>query len=176
MASGTHRKKRYRCDHCGGHFLRILSQLYRGKTRRKFCSHACFGADKHERMFKPRAQKKAEKAKYDREYRRKNHARIKQNKRDYFARTYDPAAAAIARKPHAKRHAEYCRRYYTDPKRKAAKKAYDLDRRATVFGPYAGAYKVLLLLRQRVLEQLPDKYERLKAMGYYDNKERNAHA
>jgi len=161
----------YRCDFCKQAFKRQPSQM---RCKRKFCSLQCFGGSR--RIDKAPEQKKAEKAAYDREYRTKNRALLKAKKRAYFEKTYDPEAARIKRKRGAKRHAEYIKAYYADPKNKAAKVAYDADRRAAVFGPFSDAYKVYLLLKQRVLQQLPDKYERLKATGYYDNQKERSHA
>jgi hypothetical protein len=161
----------YRCDNCGERFARQPSQM---RCKQKFCSLVCFGVSR--RIDKPEAQRKADKAAYDREYRTKNRALLKEKKSAYFRRTYDPEAARVARKKGAARHAEYCKAYYADPKRKAEKQRYDADRRATVFGPFSDAYKVYLLLKQRVLKQLPDKYERLKAMGYYDQPREKSNA
>lgn len=61
------------------------------------------------------------------------------------------------------RHVAYCRR----PEYKAKKKEYDRKRRAKQYGQFAGAYGLFLELQREVRRQLPDKYERLKAKGYY---------
>lgn len=162
----------YRCEECGERFARQPAQARR--SAHKYCSPACAGAAK--RINKSAEQKKTEKAAYDAAYRQTNRATLKQKKAAYFARTYDPDAARIARASKADQHAAYIRTYYADPKRKAEKVAYDADRRAALFGPYSGAYKVYLLLKQRVLQQLPDKYERAKAQGYYDQQKEKSHA
>lgn len=46
------------------------------------------------------------KAEYDRQYRKKNRARIKANKAAYFQRTYDPVKAAKERKKNMAAHKE----------------------------------------------------------------------
>lgn len=99
---------------------------------------------------------KAEKAAYDREYRKKNAARLKEQKAAYFKRTYDPVEAAIKRKKRMPYHVEYCRQ----PEYKAWKKAYDRKRRKGKFGPFAEAYEVLMMLKAEIRKQMPDRFER----------------
>jgi len=129
----------------------------------------CAGAAKAKHI--PRDEKVAAKAAYDREYRAANRAMLKAKKAAYFQRTYDPAIAADERKSRAPAHAEYIKRYYADPRRKAEKVAYDADRRASAYGEFADAHKALVALKKEVIKLCPDKYERMKARGYY---ERNA--
>ncbi len=154
------------CEHCGRVFERkSVSHLSQPHT---YCSQKCAGAAKSKRYWKPKAQRIADKAAYDREYRRKNLATIKAKKRAFYLATFDPEKMRRERKKRAKWHVEYCRRYYSDPRRKAQKVAYDADRRASSYGEYADAFKVLLVLKKQLLVQCPDKYERLKARGYYE--------
>lgn len=154
------------CDHCGQPFER--QSVAQVRCLRLFCSQRCAGLAKTKRLHRSKAQRIAEKATYDKTYRALNLERIRQRKRDYWQRTYDPRKARIERRKTAKQHAAYIKKYYANPVNKAAKVAYDLDRRAAVFGPFAEAYKLLRLLRQEVHARIPSPYERLRATGYYD--------
>lgn len=104
------------------------------------------------------AEKRAAKAVYDREYRRKNRAMLKRKKAAYFKRTYDPVKAAIKRKKTMPRHVEYCRR----PEYKAWKKEYDKRRRSKDFGEFAAAHNALLDLLEEIRRQEPDREERYR--------------
>ena len=104
---------------------------------------------------------KAEKAAYDREYRKKNLAWIKAKKAAYFQRTYDPVKAAKERKKTMPKHVEYCRQ----PWYKAYKREYDKQRRAGRFGEFKEAYEALLLLKKEIKKQQPDRFELYKQAG-----------
>lgn len=157
------------CEACAKPFQRVKAyvdyQERHGKESR-FCSQRCTGMAK--RTWKPKKQKKAEKAAYDEDYRRRNAAKLKRIQAAYFQRTYDREKARRERKAKMAWHVAYCRKYYSDPKRKAEKVAYDLDRRADSYGEYADAYKLLLVLQNEVRARIPSRYERAKARGYYD--------
>ena len=102
------------------------------------------------------AKTKAEKAAYDREYHKKNRARIKARQAAYFQRTYDPKVAAKERKKRMPQHIEYCRQ----PKYKAWKRKYDKQRREAKFGDFKDAHAILMKLRKEIAKQMPDRYER----------------
>ena len=158
-----------RCAHCKRQIPRHKLPWRRYQTRernttRVFCDRRCFGLARRNR--KSKAQRVAEKAVYDRAYRQKNLTRITAKRAAYFRRTYDPARAARERKKRARWHVAYCRRYYSDPRRKAEKVAYDQTRRANSYCEYAEAYKLLLLLTREVRKV--DAYERRRQRGYYD--------
>lgn len=108
-------------------------------------------------MAKSIAQKKKEKAAYDRKYREKNAARIKANHAAYFQRTYDPVEAAKERKKRMPKHVEYCRR----PEYRAKKKVYDHNR---MHGRYDKEWiEVALLLdelQKEIRRQEPDRFRR----------------
>ena len=157
-----------RCGHCGKRYeCRKAEVEYRRRVgiKANYCSLACAGLAR--RVNRTDAEKKTLKAAYDRQYRARNRARLRAKAAAYHKRTYNPEAAREARKERVRWHVEYCRRYYADPKRKAAKQEYDRDRRAAEYGEFAEAYKALLALREDILRRMPDKYERLKARGYY---------
>jgi hypothetical protein len=99
---------------------------------------------------------KKAKAKYDKEYRKKNRSRLKDQKAEYFQRTYDPKAAAVERKKRMPLHVEYCRQ----PWYKKWKKEYDKKRRASAFGEFKDAYAVLLELKKEISRQMPDRFDR----------------
>ena len=99
---------------------------------------------------------KETKAAYDREYRKKNRARLKAKKAAYFQRTYDPVKAAKDRKRKMPQHVEYCqqKRY------KEWKKEYDRKRRESRFGDFKEAHAVLLALIKEIHEQMPNRFDR----------------
>ena len=101
---------------------------------------------------------KEEKTAYDREYRKRNRSRIKARKAAYFQRTYDPVQAAIARKWRMPQHVEYCRR----PEYRVWKREYDEQRRASRYGAFAEAWRILKLLRAEIKKQQPDRFERYR--------------
>jgi hypothetical protein len=104
---------------------------------------------------------KAEKAAYDREYRKKNLALLKVKKADWFKKTYDPVKAAKERKKRMPYHVEYCRQDWY----KAWKKEYDKKRRASQFGQFNEAYEALKALLKEVRKQMPDRFERYAQSG-----------
>lgn len=119
----------FKCAHCGKRRKKEAGSINRGL--RLFCDRRCAGLGR--RKHKPKAQKVAEKAAYDRAYREKNLASIAAKKAAHFKRTYDPVAAAVERKKKMPRHVEYCRR----PDYRAWKSEYDKQHRAKEYGPFA---------------------------------------
>jgi len=123
-----------KCAHCGKRAKRRAIDVTRAASAglNIYCNRRCAGLGR--RCGKTKAQKVAEKAAYDRDYRKKNIIMLKAKKADYFKRTYDPVAAAVERKKHMARHVEYCRR----PEYRAKKSVYDRQHRAEkFFGPFA---------------------------------------
>jgi len=104
-------------------------------------------------------ERRALKAEYDREYRRKNRQALKAKKAAYFQRTYDPIKAAVERKKRMPYHVEYCR----SPEYRKKKKAYDHSR---MHGRYKGEWiEVALILddlQKEIRRQMPDRFERYK--------------
>ena len=110
-----------------------------------YCSRECsaLGRRKHKSI----AQRRAEKAAYDEEYRAKNAAMLKAKKAAYFALTYDPVTAAVDRQKTMARHVEYCRQ----PAYRAYKREYDRHYRAeTEYGPFAEAFLALTDLQNEI--------------------------
>lgn len=101
------------------------------------------------------------KARYDKRYRERNRERIRANHASYFQRTYDPVKAAKERKKRMPYHVKYCRQ----PWYVAWKREYDKRRRASKFGAFADAYKVLLKLVKEVKKQMPDRFDRYAQAG-----------
>jgi len=104
---------------------------------------------------------KLRKARYDKQYRKKNRKRIRANQAAYFQRTYNPVKAAKERKKRMPYHLKYCRQ----PRYRAYKREYDKKRRARKFGAFADTYKVLLQLVKEVKKQMPDRFERYAQAG-----------
>lgn len=147
-----------RCAHCD---KPVRGHKQRSDCRNLYCGRRCFGLAR--RTGKSKRVRVAEKAAYDKRYRADNADRLKADKAAYFQRTYDPVKARKDRKKTMARHVAYCRR----PEYKAKKKEYDRKLRAKQYGQFADAYSLFLELQREVRRQLPDKYERLKAKGYY---------
>lgn len=103
------------------------------------------------RCGKTKAEKRAEKAIYDKEYRETNLATIKAKKAAWFKRNYDPVAAAVERKKHMPRHVEYCRR----PEYRAKKTIYDKHYRAEkYFGPFAEVAMLTTDLNREIKQRM----------------------
>lgn len=117
-------------------------------------------------------EKKARKREYDKRRRAEKGDHLRAQKRDTYHRTFDPEkgkALRAKRKAAGHDHSAYCRDYYSDPEKKAAKIAYDRERKARErYGDMWEAAIALQDLKAEVIKQQPDKYERAKARGYYD--------
>ena len=139
------------CARCGK-----LTEKERGAVNRAhntglniYCDRRCAGLGRRKPP-KRKKQRVKEKRLYDIEYRRKNHAILKEKKRLQHLRTYDPVEAARVRKLNMKRHVEYCRQ----PEYKRKKKDYDRRRRASEFGQFAEAYLLFLDLNKSIKERI----------------------
>ncbi|MBV8664645.1 MAG: hypothetical protein JO107_16270 [Hyphomicrobiales bacterium] len=150
----------FHCGHCGALAYQKSSAVNRARRAgfSLYCNRRCAGLGR--RSSKSKAQKVAEKAEYDRAYRKENRAALKVKKAAYFQRTYDPASAAIWRKQRSAQHAEYCRR----PEYRIKKREYDLDRRAQEFGEFADSYKLLSGIEAEISERAT-RYEIMLANG-----------
>jgi len=139
----------FRCAHCGKRAQKEAGHVNRSRELglRLFCGRRCAGLGR--RKHKTKAQRVAEKREYDAEYRRKNLARIKADKKAYFQRTYDPEKARIERKKRMPKHVEYCRR----PEYKVYKSKYDRKYRANKFGVFADAYLLTVDLNRAIKER-----------------------
>jgi hypothetical protein len=145
-------KATFKCCYCKKHGTKEIGLINRAKSINAplFCGRVCFGLSR--RIRKTIAQKKSEKAAYDREYRALNRIEIKRKKHEYFLRTYDPVAAAEERKKTMPRHVEQCRR----PEYKEYKREYDRKLRASEYGEFAEAYMILLDVDREVNGRITD--------------------
>lgn len=153
------------CDYCGNPVKKRPRTL-----AHVFCNRTCAGMFR--RKNESRESKRAKKAAYDREYRSKNLAQIRQKKHNYHKRTYDPIAAAVARKTMMPRHLEYCRK----PEYRKKKAAYDEKRRATIaFGEFAESFLLLKQIDLEVSARASDYEIRLQqgALNKKQKRERN---
>lgn len=149
------------CAYCGSPVQQPIGAVNRAAKAGLaiYCDRVCSGLGR--RKNKSREQKVAEKADYDREYRSKNLAKIKNNKRAYFKRTYDPVAAAEHRKTRMPAHTEYCRR----PEYRKWKAGYDRQHRARKeFGDFSEAAILLNDLCSEIASR-STFYERAVAKG-----------
>lgn len=149
------------CHHCGRKSEKSAGAVKRASKAglNLYCDRTCAGLAR--RKSKTKTQKVEEKRLYDIEYRRKNRARLKAEKRAYFKRTYDPVKAAIERKANMARHVEYCRR----PEYRVKKKAYDSHHRAKrMFGPFAESFLLLQEIETEIASRM-SKYDIYLANG-----------
>lgn len=160
-----------RCEQCGKKFERK-----KGQTRcpHVYCSMSC--AAKVKRKNKTKAQKVAEKAAYDREYRARDPEETKRKSHESYRRNFDPEKAKIHRARAKRRkgkhhHRDYCReRFEKRPDLQAEKVVYDQKRKSTMrYGEYAECHALLMELEKLIRSKCPSDYERRKARGYYGN-------
>lgn len=153
--AGAQEEMRFNCHQCGASADRPTGHVNRSRNKgaNLYCGRVCMGIAR--RVEKDEAQKVAEKAAYDTEYRKLNRAMLKAKKREHFQRTYDPVKAAIERKLRMPRHVEYCRR----PEYKAWKREYDRQLRAREYGEFNESFLLLQDL-ERELDARADWYER----------------
>ena len=170
------RTKRYACANCRALCARSASSVNRAhrEGRKLYCGHDCASAGRRSTHLIPVAIRKRAKRLYDREYRSKHAARIKAAKAAHYQATRDPEKERQHRRERMSYHVEYCRRYYSDPVRKAAKVAYDEERRALeqMHGDpaWAECLRLYWSLRREILARSPNRYERAKARGFVFNK------
>lgn len=131
---------------------KLLAPLYCGKD----CASAA------RRIERTPEEKKALKAEYDREYRKRDPEALKAYKALYYQETRDPERERAIRKAKMPKHVEYCRR----PEYKAWKHEYDIQKAAEEFGEFGEAWRLLLDLEKEIRSQAT-AYERRVANGYY---------
>jgi len=122
----------------------------RSKSSPIYCGRKCAGLAR--RTGKPKAQRVAEKAEYDRNY-RKTSTTLKARRAACHQKTYDPIKAAIVRKNRAPYHAKYFRR----PEYRKWKKIYDRSYRAKKnYGEFAECFLLTQDIRAECLSRLTD--------------------
>lgn len=109
-------------------------------------------------------QSKEKKRLYDIEYRRKNKEMLRLNKQEYYKTDAGRATSKRNRDKLTEYHLEYCQ---TD-KYREWKKEYDKDYRAkNKYGEYWECFLIIMEIEKIVKERIPDRYERMKARGYF---------
>jgi hypothetical protein len=141
---------KYRCAHCRKVKDKPTGEVNRARAAglNLYCNRRCAGFGR--RKGKTTAQKRAEKAAYDKIYRIKNLERITAQKAARHKETYDPAKAAVERKKRMPLHVQYCRQ----PWYKAWKKEYDLKYRAKKFEAFADAYQLTIELNREIKRRM----------------------
>lgn len=119
-----------------------------------YCSRACAGLARRGAP-KTEADRKAEKAAYDREYRA-------DYKRLYYLETRDPEKQRAYRHANMQRHVEYCR----SPEYKAWKHEYDLRRNEAEYADWAESWRLLQDLEKEIRSRA-SAYDIRVANGYY---------
>lgn len=148
------------CPQCGAKAIKATGSVNRSRRAGApvYCSRSCAGLAR--RSDRSEAQRRADKAAYDKEYRKKNRAVLKAKKAAYFQATYDPIKAAIERKKRSEYHKEYCR----SPEYRAWKREYDRQYRAKKeYGEYADCFLLAMDIRSECLQQASDYQIRLDA-------------
>jgi hypothetical protein len=143
----------FNCAQCGKFTDRPTGHVNRARARgdNLYCSRECSGLGR--RAGKSVEQRKAEKAAYDAEYRKRDPEALKARKAEYHKRTYDPAKAAEVRKKRMPFHVEYCRR----PEYRVKKKVYDRQYRAAKFyGDFADCFLLVMDIRDECLSRMTD--------------------
>jgi hypothetical protein len=141
-------KRPFICAHCGKTAYRNTGEINRAIKRSwpLYCNRDCAGLARRCDT-RTDAEKRADKAKYDAEYRERNRARLKAQKAAYYQRTRDPERERAYRKATMPRHVEYCRR----PEYRKWKAEYDRIYCARKdFGPFAEAALVLRDLENEI--------------------------
>lgn len=138
-----------KCEHCGKLVKKNIGHVNRAKKNgnRLFCNQKCFG--KFWRHNKTKKQLKAEKADYDRQYRKKNAEYVKWRAAEYFKKDYaaNPEKYKKERQRRMKAHVEYCRQ----PEYRKKKQSYDERYRAYIlYGEFAEAALILKKIENMV--------------------------
>lgn len=158
-----------RCHHC--HRPADLRECDVARARaggfNLYCGRRCAGLGR--RKWTP-VQKRQRKAAYDRARRVELADHIKREKHAYYVSHRNPTKEKARRKRLRNWHRAYIADYNAKPANKARKAEYDRDRRADLYGAFADAHKILTILSQTICQLVPDKYERLKARGYFTRK------
>lgn len=153
---------RVRCPRCGIDFLTKAGRFNKAEkiSAPLYCGKECASASR--RVERTEEEKKALKAAYDREYRKRDPEAMKAYKALYYQETRDPERERAIRRAKMPQHVEYCRR----PEYKAWKHEYDIQKNAQEYGEFADAWRLLLDLEKEIRSQAT-AYERRVANGYY---------
>ena len=145
---------RLSCAQCQRAFERKASHVNRSRSvgAPLYCSQECTGLARRLKNPPSDAERKAAKKAYDAVYRVRDPAALKAKKAEYYQRTRDPEKEAAIRKARMHLHVEYCQR----PEYKAWKSEYDAQRRYSIYGPFADAYRLLLDVDREVMSRASD--------------------
>lgn len=163
------------CSRCGRRFDKERGQLNRARRAgpHLYCSLVCTGKARRKPKL-PLAKRRAKKAAYDKIRRELLRDELREQKREYFQRTYDPDKARRVRAERKRRlgahyHRDYCRaRVAKNPALKRGKRLYDRARRYRMqYGEFRECARLLWLLTREVSARYFSSYERRKARGYY---------
>lgn len=144
-----------KCCQCGKSVKRYVGYVNRAKKDglKMFCGKKCFGLSR--RDGKTKEQKKAEKAKYDKEFRYYHREEIKQRKAAAFKKDY-AANPEKYRKERRRRYKDHLK-YIQTPEYKKWKKEYDVKYLAKKdFGIYWESAILLKELEDHLLKIRPD--------------------
>lgn len=140
-------KKSCICPQCNQLFEAATSRVNRAVKLQApiYCGTVCAGLARRSQL--TTVERKSAKAEYDREYRERNREKRKQQKAEYYQKTYDPVKAAEKRKERMHLHVAYCRR----PEYKEWKREYDRTYLARKnFGEFAEAFLLLQQIEESI--------------------------
>lgn len=163
----------FTCAYCGSVGTKASSHANRSARigAALYCDRSCAAAARKTDT-RSLAEKRADKRAYDKAYRATNDAMLQRKRAEWYAR-YGPAnrqKEAEKRRERMPQHVEYCRQ----PQYRAKKHEYDVQRVSAKYDEFAEAHRILVELEREIRRRVPDKYERLKARGYYERQNEKA--
>ncbi len=163
-----------RCCACGNDALRTSSEVNRAAKvgAPVYCNRTCAGLARRGEV-RTDAERKQIKSDYDRQRRTDLHDQLKAEKRAAYeakkAADIEAVRAQQRKQREAQKASGYRDNYLKTDRYKKYKHEYDLRTRSEEwYGEYAEAHRLLVELERLIRQQCPDKYERLKARGYYE--------
>lgn len=161
------------CAFCGADTQKSASEVNRAKRvdARLFCDKSCAGQARRSR--KTREERRAEKARYDKQRREELRGSLLKEKREAYRAMVRNRSDELRRKQKEQRARQkasgYRNQYIRSERYKKYKHEYDTSKRSRKrYGEFAECHRLLLELEKEIRRRCPDKYERLKARGYYE--------
>lgn len=159
------------CDQCGRETTKSTSHVNRAKRigAHLYCSRACSGLAR--RDGRSLEEKRADKAAYDRDYRAKLGAELLAKKKAAYDAVKETPEYRAKQREQRRRQKEsgYRENYLKGERYRRYKHDYDIRKRSREqYGEFAECHRLLIELEKEIRRRCPDKYERLKARGYYE--------
>lgn len=154
------------CPHCGNEFSVTYSAANRADKTGvpRYCGRVCSGLARRSSL--NQEQKREAKAAYDRERRAVLGESLRAKKRAFYYANHETNLAKQANRRQQPGYKEKHLTYMAKPEYRKKKKDYDEERRASEYGVFADAHRVLMELEKEIRSQA-SAYERRVANGYY---------